>query len=56
MLPDYVADEYIDAGQLVRLFPEQDFSRAPLQLVYLPDRQMTPKLRSFVNFVLERFC
>ncbi|WP_322013874.1 LysR family transcriptional regulator [Paraburkholderia sp. J12] len=56
MLPDYVAAEYIDAGRLVSLFADQSFTRAPLQLVYLPDRQMTPKLRSFVNFVLERFA
>jgi DNA-binding transcriptional LysR family regulator len=54
MLPDYLAAPDVQAGRLVRLFPEYDFSRAPLQLVYLPDRQMTPKMRSFVEFVLAR--
>jgi DNA-binding transcriptional LysR family regulator len=41
--------------QLIRLFPEFDFVRAPVQLVYLPDRHMTPKMKSFVEFVLSRF-
>jgi DNA-binding transcriptional LysR family regulator len=53
MLPDYLAASDLQAGRLVRLFREYDLSRAPLQLVYLPDRQMTAKMRSFVEFVLE---
>jgi DNA-binding transcriptional LysR family regulator len=52
MLPDYLAARDVRAGRLVQLFPEYDFSRAPLHLIYLPDRQMTPKMRSFVEFVL----
>jgi len=54
MLPDYLAAEDVAVGRLARLFPEYDLTRAPLQLVYLPDRQMTPKMRSFVEFVLQR--
>ena len=54
MLPDYLVTADIGAGRLVRLFPDRDFPRAPLQLVYLPDRHMTPKLRSFIEFVTER--
>jgi DNA-binding transcriptional LysR family regulator len=54
MLPDYLGSADVSSGQLVRLFPEYDLSRAPLQLVYLPDRHMTPKLRSFVDFVMKR--
>jgi DNA-binding transcriptional LysR family regulator len=54
MLPDYLAAPDVEAARLVRLFSEYDLSRAPLQLVYLPDRQMTPKMRSFVEFILER--
>jgi DNA-binding transcriptional LysR family regulator len=53
MLPDYLAAKDIEAGRLVRLFPDFDFSAAPLQLVYLPDRLMTPKMRSFVDFIIE---
>lgn len=54
MLPDYLAAADIEAGRLVRLFPDDDFPRAPLQLVYLPDRHMTPKLRSFIEYVMDR--
>lgn len=53
MLPEYLAARDVEAGRLVRLFPQYDLSRAPLQLVYLTDRQMTPKMRSFVEFILE---
>jgi len=54
MLPDYLAASDVAAGRLVKLFPEFNLSRAPLQVVYLPDRQMTPKMRSFIDFMLER--
>ncbi|CAN7758001.1 LysR family transcriptional regulator [Caballeronia sp. LjRoot34] len=56
MLPDFLVANDIASGRLVQLFPEEDFSRAPLQLVYLPDRYMTPKLRSFVDFVVEHLA
>ena len=55
ILPDYLVQEEIERGRLVRLFPDFDFSRAPLQMVYLPDRHMTPKMRSFVDFVISVF-
>jgi DNA-binding transcriptional LysR family regulator len=55
MLPDYLVAEDLAAGRLVRLFPEFDFVRAPVQLVYLRDRHMTPKMKSFVEFVLSCF-
>ncbi len=54
MLPDYLAAADVAAGRLTRLFAEYDLTRAPLQLVYLPDRHMTHKMRSFVDFVLQR--
>ncbi|WP_322012389.1 LysR family transcriptional regulator [Paraburkholderia sp. J12] len=54
MLPDYLVDEHLRAGRLTRILPDYDFPRAPLQLVYLPDRHMTPKLRSFVDFMAVR--
>lgn len=55
MLPDYLVEADIKAGRLVRLFPRHVFPRAPLQIVYLPDRYMTPKLKSFIDFVVDRF-
>jgi DNA-binding transcriptional LysR family regulator len=55
MLPNYLVAEDLAAGRLVRLFPGVEFPRAPVQLVYLPDRHMTPKMKSFVDFVLQHF-
>lgn len=55
MLPDYLARADLAAGRLVRLFPKQAFPRAPLQLVHLADRAMPLKLRSFIDFAVEKF-
>jgi DNA-binding transcriptional LysR family regulator len=55
LLPSYLVSEDIDGGRLIRLFGDFSFARAPLQLVYLPDRHMTPKLKSFIDFTLRRF-
>lgn len=55
MLPDYLARDDLAAGRLVRLFPEHAFARAPLQLVHLADRTMPLKLRSFIDFAVEKF-
>jgi DNA-binding transcriptional LysR family regulator len=56
MLPDYLVENDIAAGRLVRLFAGYAFPRAPLQIVYLPDRHMTPKLKTFVDFVMTHFA
>ncbi|WP_024462314.1 LysR family transcriptional regulator [Marinimicrobium sp. LS-A18] len=45
----------LDAGRLVQLLPDYAPPTRPLHLVYTPDRRMTPKLRSFVDFALEAF-
>jgi DNA-binding transcriptional LysR family regulator len=55
MLPDYLAAGDLAAGRLIRLFPDFEFPRAPLQLVHLPDRAMPLKLRSLIDFATERF-
>ncbi|RDJ03653.1 LysR family transcriptional regulator [Rhizobium phaseoli] len=45
----------LDTGRLVRLLPEYEAQSRQLHLLYAPDRRMTPKLRSFLEFALERF-
>jgi DNA-binding transcriptional LysR family regulator len=45
----------VAAGRLVHLFPHHQLSSRPMQVVYLPDRYRSPKLRSFVDFVVEQF-
>lgn len=51
---ELVADE-IQAGRLVRLLPEYESPSRALHVLYASDRQMTPKLRSFLDFVVQHF-
>lgn len=51
---ELVADE-IEAGRLVRLLPEYEPPARSLHALYASDRQMTPKLRSFLDFAVQRF-
>lgn len=55
MLPAILVRADIDARRLVEVLPGFAAPQRPLNLLYLRDRQMSPKLRSFVDFVVERF-
>ena len=37
-------------GTLVRLLPDYRVPTSPMNMLYAPDRRMTPKLRSFLDF------
>jgi DNA-binding transcriptional LysR family regulator len=52
--PGVLVDEDIGQGTLVRILADYDVPPIPIHLVYLPDRRPTPKLRTFIDFVLER--
>ncbi|MFP4592354.1 LysR family transcriptional regulator [uncultured Ralstonia sp.] len=45
----------IEAGRLIRLLPEYEPPARALHALYASDRQMTPKLRSFLDFAVQRF-
>lgn len=45
----------VRAGHLVQLFPNHELPSRPMSVVYLPDRYRSPKLRSFVDFLVEHF-
>lgn len=45
----------VRAGRLVQLFPTHELPSRPMSVVYLPDRYRSPRLRTFVDFVVERF-
>lgn len=49
---ELVANE-ISSGRLVRLLPEYEPPPRALHALYASDRQMTPKLRSFLDFIAE---
>lgn len=43
------------AGRLVRVLPDLVQPARPMHALYAPDRRITPKLRSFLDFLVERF-
>ncbi|WP_137937704.1 LysR family transcriptional regulator [Chitinivorax sp. B] len=53
--PALLLEADVRAGRLVQLFPALELPSRPTHVIYLPDRYRSPKLRSFVDFVVERF-
>jgi DNA-binding transcriptional LysR family regulator len=54
--PVALVQDEIRVGRLVRLLPDYaPFSR-PMHILYAPDRRITPKLRSFIDFAVARFA
>jgi DNA-binding transcriptional LysR family regulator len=43
-------------GTLVRVLPHYDVPASPMHVLYAPDRRLTPKLRSFLDFAREAFA
>jgi DNA-binding transcriptional LysR family regulator len=56
MLPQTMLSEDVAAGRLVRLLPDYAPPVRPMNLLYLRDRHMSSKLRSFIDFVIARFA
>jgi DNA-binding transcriptional LysR family regulator len=55
MQPEALLADDVVAGRLVALLPGSEPPARPVHLVYSPDRRVTPKLRSFIDFIVERF-
>ena len=53
--PRDMLQEDLAAGRLVELLPGFESPSLPMHLLYAPDRRPTPKLRSFIDFVVETF-
>ena len=53
--PEVLLADDVRHKRLVRLLPAWSLPSRPLHLVYVRDRQSTPKLQCFVDFVVERF-
>lgn len=47
--------DYLEGGQIVELLPDYKVPTRPLHVLYAPDRRLTPKLRSFLDFVAANF-
>lgn len=55
MQPAMMLGGDVEAGQLVQLLPEWELPERPMSLLYYRDRQMTPRLRSFIAFATDAF-
>jgi len=53
--PAELVTPYLQSGQLIEILPEYKAPTRPMHLVHTPDRRMTPKLRSFVDFIIANF-
>jgi len=51
---ELVRDALAD-GRLVEILPGYEAPSRPLHIVYAPDRRVTPKLRSFLDFAVAQF-
>jgi DNA-binding transcriptional LysR family regulator len=45
----------LDAGRLVEVLPAFSAPTRPMHILYAPDRRLTPKLRSFIDFAVATF-
>ena len=53
--PSELVRDDLARGRLVEVLPDFPVPTRPLHLLYAPDRRMTPKLRSFIEFATEAF-
>lgn len=50
-LPDYMAREPLDQGDLVPLFADWHFQTMPMSVAYPPNRHVSAKLRVFIEWI-----
>jgi DNA-binding transcriptional LysR family regulator len=55
MQPERLVRDDIASGRLVRVLADQATVTSPMNVVYLRDRQMTPKLSTFLDFMVRAF-
>jgi DNA-binding transcriptional LysR family regulator len=53
--PEELASAALESGRLVPILPEYSIPTRPMHILYAPDRRLTPKLRSFIDFAVEAF-
>jgi DNA-binding transcriptional LysR family regulator len=53
--PCELVREDLASGKLVEVLPDYAVPTRPFHLLYAPDRRMTPKLRSFIDFAVVAF-
>lgn len=55
-LPDYYVEAYLASGQLVSVLDAYQYTDTAVWVVYPRHRHLSPKIRQFVDFLVERFA
>ena len=55
-LPDYYVEAHLASGQLVSVLDDYQYSDTAVWVVYPRHRHLSPKIRQFVDFLVERFA
>ncbi|MGE9764678.1 LysR family transcriptional regulator [Pseudomonas sp. PDM20] len=53
--PQELVSDALRSGTLVQLLPQYSVPTSPMHILYAPDRRLTPKLRSFLDFAIAAF-
>ncbi|TWI44566.1 DNA-binding transcriptional LysR family regulator [Pseudomonas duriflava] len=53
--PLELVKEDLEQGRLIELLPDYPVPSRPLHILYAPDRRLTPKIRSFLDFAVTEF-
>ncbi|KAA0943518.1 LysR family transcriptional regulator [Pseudomonas sp. ANT_H14] len=53
--PSELVEEALTQGTLIRVLTDYRTPSPPINMLYAPDRRITPKLRSFLDFCVEAF-
>jgi DNA-binding transcriptional LysR family regulator len=56
LAPDYVLEDDLNAGRLIRLLPRYKASDIPVHAIYPPTRYLPAKTRTFLDFLTSRFA
>ena len=55
-LPSFALGDALRSGRLVRLLPDYQLTESTLYAVFLPDRRLPERIRSFVQFLADRYA
>ena len=55
LLSQELLEDDLAAGRLMRILPGYEPPSRPMHILFAPDRKPTPKLRSFIDFVVATF-
>jgi DNA-binding transcriptional LysR family regulator len=55
-VPRYHAQRYIDSGELVPILQDYPLTRTPVSLLYPRNRQLSPRVRVFIEWLTKVFA